>query len=195
MPHRPTALMIGPHTVEDWLALDPPVDGSIVELIYGYLHVTPAPSGERQNIATNLVVLVKNALRTAERNDLYAVTAVNVRISTTWRTALIPDVVILTRKPTGVYFDPADLALAVEVWSPGNKLAERETKMAGYATAGVPFVWTIDQPDDLRALPTLTAYRLEHDQYIAENTLKAAGPVTITASPIPITLDLAELDA
>jgi len=187
--------MIGPHTVEDWLALDPPVDGSRLELIFGHLHLTPAPSGEHQHVAYRLARLVDDALRAAERTDLYVVPAVNVRISTAWRTALIPDVVVLTRKPVGVSFAAHDLALAVEVWSPGNQRAERETKMAGYAAASVPFLWTVDQPDDLRTVPTLTAYRLQAGQYTQENVLQAAGPSTITAAPVPITLDLADLDS
>jgi hypothetical protein len=81
---------------------------------------------------------------------------------------------------------------AVEIWSPGNPRAERETEMAGYAAAGVPFLWTLDQADQLRGL-TLTAYRLDHDQYAEENTLQAGTPAPITATPVPITLDLTDL--
>lgn len=184
--------MIGPYAVEDWLALDPPVDGSHVELIFGYLHVTPAPSGEHQTAAFHLAMLVKDALRAAERTDLHVVPAVNVRISTAWRTALIPDVVILNTRPVGVSFPAEALVLAAEIWSPGNPRAERETKIAGYAAAGVPFLWTVDQGDQLRKL-TLTAHRLEHGQYLEENTVQAGNPATITAAPIPITLDLTQL--
>ncbi|MCE7008684.1 Uma2 family endonuclease [Kibdelosporangium philippinense] len=183
--------MIGPYTVEDWLALDPPVDGSRLELMFGYLHLTPAPSGEHQDAAFLMGVLLRDALRAANRTDLNVALAVNVRISTAWRTALIPDVVILDRKPVGVSFPPEALILAVEVWSPGNPRAERETKMAGYAGAGVPFLWTIEQ-DDLRGL-RLTAYRLENGRYVVENLIEDKGPAVVTAVPIPITVDLAEL--
>jgi Uma2 family endonuclease len=182
--------MIGPYSVADWLALDPSVDGSRLELIFGYLHVTLAPSGEHQYAAYRLTRLVDDALRAAGRTDLHVVPAVNVEISTAWRTALIPDVVVLTRKPVGVSFAAEDLALAVEIWSPGNPRAERETKMAAYAGAGVPFLWTIDQGHDLRGL-TLNAYRLEHGEYELENTVEAAA--TVTAAPIPIPMDVADL--
>ncbi|MGQ0841348.1 Uma2 family endonuclease [Actinokineospora sp.] len=141
-----------------------------------------------------MAVLVRDALRAARRADLHVVPAVNVRISTAWRTAPIPDVVVLNRKPVGASFAADDLVLAVEIWSPGNPRAERETKMAGYAAAGVPFVWTIDQGDELRG-PVLTAYRLADGQYVAENTVHPAGPAAITAAPFPITLDLADLDS
>jgi Uma2 family endonuclease len=184
--------MIGPYTVEDWLALDPPVDGSRLELIFGYLYLTPAPCGEHQTAAFLLAVQLRDALRAADRKDLHVAPAVNVQISTAWRTVLIPDIVILDRKAVGVSFPADAVILAVEVWSPGNSRAERETKMAGYASAGVPFVWTADLQDDLRGL-RLTAYRLTNSQYTVENTLDAESPATVTAGPIPITLDLAEL--
>ncbi|SDN13962.1 Putative restriction endonuclease [Lentzea albidocapillata subsp. violacea] len=187
--------LIGPYTVEDWLALPTPVDGSRLQLIFGHLHLTPAPSGEHQHLAYRLTRLIDDALRAAGRTDLHVVPAVNVRISTAWRTALIPDVVVLTRKPVGASFAADELALAVEVWSPGNPRAERETKMAGYAAAAVPFLWTVDQPDDLRAIPTLTAYRLDGGQYAEENVVKTAGLATVTAAPVPITLALTDLDS
>ena len=185
--------MIGPYTIEDWLALEPTVDGSRLELIFGYLHLTPAPAGEHQNAAFLLAVSIREAIRAAKRaGDLYVVPAVNVEISTAWRTALIPDIVVMNRRPVGVSFPPEAVVLAVEIWSAGNKRAERETKTAGYAAAGIPFLWTLDQGNALRG-PTLTAYRLEHDQYTAENTIQAGAPATITAAPLPVTLDPADL--
>ncbi|MBP2478705.1 Uma2 family endonuclease [Crossiella equi] len=187
--------MIGPHTVEDWLALDPPVDGSVVELIYGYLYMTPAPSGEHQTAMMNLAFLTRAAVRAAGRTDLHVVPEVNVRISTAWRTALIPDLVVLNRKAVGTYFDPRDVVLAVEIWSPANKLAERETKLAAYAGAEVPFVWTVEQPNDLHTVPTLTAYRLVDGKYQVEQKIEKTGAATITAAPVPVPIDLVELDS
>jgi Uma2 family endonuclease len=183
--------MIGPHTIEDWLGLPPSVDGSRTELINGHLHVTPAPSGEHQLATLNLAVLLRAAVRAAERHDLHVVQAVNVKISSALRTALIPDVVILDRRPTGVSFPAEALALAVEVWSPGNTRAERETKMANYASAGVPYVWTIEQKGQLWL--KLTAHRLEDEAYVVEHTVQAEGPVTITAAPVPVMVDLGTL--
>ncbi|ONI82603.1 hypothetical protein ALI22I_41920 [Saccharothrix sp. ALI-22-I] len=182
---------IGPHTVEDWLALPPSEDGSRTELILGQFHVSPAPTYGHQVVAFELAVQIRNAVRAAERKDLRAVPAVNVKISSTLRTGLIPDVVIVDR-PAGVVFPAEALLLAVEVWSPGNTRAEREAKMDAYASAGVPYVWTIDQKNDLHQLK-LTAYRLDGDHYVVEQAVHAAGPVTITAAPVPITVDLGEL--
>ncbi|WP_158844819.1 Uma2 family endonuclease [Saccharothrix deserti] len=178
--------MIGPHTIEDWLDLPPSEDGSRTELIFGYFYVTPPPSGEHQVVAFNLAVTIRDALRAAERRELHVVPGVGVKISSTMRTALIPDVVVLDRRPVGASFPPEALIMAVEIWSPGNKRAEREAKMAAYASAGVPFVWTIEQ----RAELNLTSYRLVQDHYVAENTVREAGPTTITAAPVPVTVDL-----
>lgn len=184
--------MIGPYTVDDWLALPPSVDGSRVELLLGHLYVNPAPSGRHQYAASRLIRPLEDALAAAGRSDLYVVPAVNVRISTPWRTALIPDLVILDRAPVDVSFEARHLALAVEIWSPGNTRAERDTKLAAYAGAGVPYVWTIDQGDELRGM-ALTAYRLQDGQYTAEVTARPGETVTITTAPVPVALDLADL--
>ncbi|MFD0199162.1 MULTISPECIES: Uma2 family endonuclease [Saccharothrix] len=182
---------IGPHTVEEWLALPPSEDGSRTELILGHFHVSPAPSYLHQLVAFELGVQIRSAVRAAGRGNLRAVPAVNVKISSALRTGLIPDVAIVDR-PTGVAFPAEALMLAVEVWSPGNTRAEREAKMEAYASAGVPFVWTIDQKTDLHELK-LTAHRLDGDRYVVAQAVRTTGPVTITAAPVPITVDLGEL--
>jgi Uma2 family endonuclease len=183
---------LGPHTLEDWLAMDRTADGSRLELIYGYLHVTPPPSGQHQYASSFLVQWLRAGLKAGGRRDLYVVHEVSVQISTPWRTGLVPDVVVLTRRPEGASFAAEELALVVEVWSPGNTLAERETKMGAYAVAGVPFLWTIDHGHDLAGL-SMTAFRLVDGRYVVENKAQADGATTVTAAPVPITLNLAEL--
>lgn len=183
---------IGPYTVEGWLAMDHPPDGSRLELIYGYLHATPPPSGQHQFAAYRLTRLLEDSFRAGSRSDLYVVPAAGVAISTPWRTGLIPDVVAFTGKPKATILHPQELVLVVEVWSPGNKRSERETKMAAYADASIPLVWTVDQRHGLAGL-TLTAFRLADGEYVVENKVQADGPTTITAAPVPLTLNLAEL--
>jgi Uma2 family endonuclease len=184
--------LIGPHTVEEWLDLPSPDDGSRVELIFGHLHVTPPPSGEHQFAVSRLIRPFDDSISAADRTGLYAVVGVAVKISSTLRTGLIPDLVILDRPPVGASFPAEALRLAAEVWSPDNDRNEREAKMTAYAAAGVPFLWTISQKGDDPGLE-LIAHRLHDDQYLAENTVKSAGTTTITAAPVPITLDLADL--
>ncbi|WP_260192651.1 Uma2 family endonuclease [Actinophytocola gossypii] len=111
---------IGPNTVDDWFARDHPTDGSRLELVYGHLHTSPPPSGQHQYAVDELRLVLKHALRDAGRSDLYAVSGVGVRISTGWRTALIPDVAVLNTRPGGTSIGPDDLELVVEIWSPGH---------------------------------------------------------------------------
>lgn len=178
---------IGPNTVDDWLAHDPPQDGSRLELFLGYFSLVPPPGGKHQYVSGDLREVVKAALRRAGRTDLYAVEGVGVEISTSWRTGLIPDIVVVNIPPYETVFQPEHLALAVEIWSPGNPRGERETKKAAYAGAGVPFFWTVDFGK--LGVATLVAYRLEDGVYVEDVTAKSGALTTILAAPVPITLD------
>ncbi|MEJ2858549.1 MULTISPECIES: Uma2 family endonuclease [unclassified Saccharothrix] len=182
-------MITGPLTIEDWLELDPAPDGSSIELLNGHLLRTPPPDGGHQFVTGNLAMRIDEAIRTSGRTDLSVVHGVGVRISTATRTALIPDVVILNRKPFDDTFPAEAVWVAAEVWASSDTPAEREAKEASYALAGVPFFWTVDQPKPLR----LIAHRLENGLYKAENILETEGPHTITAAPVPIALDLADL--
>jgi Uma2 family endonuclease len=182
---------LGPTTVDDWLAREHPTDGSRLELILGYLHVSPPPSGQRQRAAFVLARVVEDALLAGGRTDLHVVLGVGVEISTPWRTALIPDVVVLNTKPVGTRFQPENLVLAVEIWSPGNTRAERETKASAYAGADVPYFWVVNQ-DRVNAM-TVTAYRLTDRKYVEEVTAEPGVLTTINAAPVPVTFDPARL--
>lgn len=182
---------IGPTTVDDWLAREHPADGSRLELILGYLHVSPPPSGRHQYTGDELRLVLRNALRVGGRTDLYAVTGVGVQISTSWRTALIPDVAVLNTRPVATSFRPENLVLAVEIWSPGNSRTERETKAAAYAGANVPYFWVINE-DRIGAM-TVIAYVLKDGQYVEDVSAGPGTSVTINAAPVPVTFDPAEL--
>jgi Uma2 family endonuclease len=188
-----TALLhpIGSDTVEDWLAQDPPLDGSSLELIMGYFFVVPPPSGRHQSVNAELWAVLKSALRAAGRKDLYPVIAVGVQISTAWRTALIPDVAVLNVPSLDTTFLPEQLELVVEIWSPGNSHSEREVKRQAYAGAGVLFFWAVDF--DRSGVPSITAHRLVDGDYEVAQIAKPGTTTTITASPVPVTLDPADL--
>jgi hypothetical protein len=178
---------IGGATVQDWLDAEAPVDGSRLELIWGYWHMIPAPGMPHQYAGDELRTLVATALREAGRGDLYAVTAVGVNISTATRTALIPDLAVIDIPPRGTHCEAKDVLLAVGIWSPSNSRAERETKMAASADAGVPWFWVLDEED------TLTTSRLEDGVYAVDTVARPGALTTITAAPVPITVDPAEL--
>ena len=183
---------IGPHTVEEWRAAEHPDDGSRLELIWGYYHVSPPPGGPHQFA---LGALYRALWQAVEGNDrLHAVTGVGIEISTAIRTALIPDVALLNTLPTTVSFPASALILAVEIWSPGNSSHERDTKVAGYAIAGVPYLWTVEL-NTVRRTANVHAYELVGGTY-RDRTPATPGEedsqITLPG-PIEVVVDLAHL--
>lgn len=181
---------LGPTTVQDWLAEEQPSDGSRLELILGYLYMTPAPGGPHQYASLELAILLRNALRAAGRTDLNVLPAVAVRISTAFRTGIIPDIAVVNVDFNHSSFAPEDLVLAVEVWSPGNTREERDTKIAGYAAARVPYLWVVELPEDKPA--RFWGYRLGESGYRQEVYVEA-GETVVAPGPVPITVDTADL--
>lgn len=183
---------LGPFTIADWHALAAREDGTRLELIEGYWLVTPPPSGQHQWAEKCLIRALDTAISSAARTDLYAVSGVGVELSTNYRTAVIPDLVVLDVAPMGNSFDARNVLLAGEIWSPGNTLREQRDKFDACADAGIPFFWSIAQ--DRRGPVELTAYRLDRGRYAPEVTAKLDGDaVAITASPVPVDVDLARL--
>lgn len=183
---------LGPFTTDDWHALAPREDGSRLELLKGNWLVTPPPSGQHQWAEGCLLHELKSAIARGGHHDLFAVSGIGVEISTRSRSALIPDIAVLTSPPIGTSFPPESLLLAGEIWSPRNSLREQRDKHAAYAGAGIPFFWDIAQDD--RGPVELTAYQLENDYYIPKNTVKLGeGAVAVTAGPIPVEIDIAAL--
>ena len=183
---------IGPHTVEEWHGAEHPDDGSRLELIWGYYHVSPPPGGPHQYALGALYRALWHAVKGNDR--LHAVTGVGVEISTAIRTALIPDVALLNTLPTTTSFPASALLLAVEVWSPGNSAHERETKVAGYAIAGVPYLWTVEL-HGVRRAATLRAYELVGGVYRDRTPVPAdeTGTTVVLPGPIDIPVDLDDL--
>lgn len=181
---------LGPKTVQDWLAEAQPVDGSRLELIWGYLHMTPPPGGPHQYACFELAVLLRDALRSAGRTDLHVLPAVGVRISTPFRVAVIPDISIVTGGIEHTTFAAEDLALAVEIWSPGNTRAERDTKIAAYASARVPFLWILELPEGKPA--RFWGYTLGETGYRQE-VFATDGASVKAPCPVPVVIDTAQL--
>ncbi|SHF39420.1 Endonuclease, Uma2 family (restriction endonuclease fold) [Streptoalloteichus hindustanus] len=183
---------IGPHTVEEWRNAEHPSDGGRLELIWGYFHVSPPPGGPHQYATGALYRALWDAVRAAGRKDLHPVLAVGVEITTALRTALIPDVAVLNRPPTEVSYPAEALELVVEVWSPGNTSRERETKVAAYAAAGVPYLWTVEQR--VRGRMEYRAYELVGGVH-KERVCGAGDDVLVDVpGPVALTLVCADLD-
>jgi Uma2 family endonuclease len=126
------------YTVED--VLDLPDDAPRVELDNGVVIVVPKPTLGHNNIA-NLVWLW---LRQHAPEEFRAGTEVGVAVG--FRDTLEPDVLLL-REPVADrhFFDAAQVALVVEVVSPGSKRRDRFEKPELYARAGIPHFWRVEQ--------------------------------------------------
>jgi Uma2 family endonuclease len=183
-------LTLGPTTVEDWLAADAPVDGSRLELILGYFAMSPPPMSGHQRASFRLGRAVDDALEAAGLSDVEVLPAVGVLISTPFRTALIPDLVVVKVHDSCPAFEPTDVLLAVEVWSPGNSKGERETKMAAYAEAGIPHVWLVETPPGKPV--SFRGYQLEEAKYV-QVVHAEAGEVITAPGPVPVKLDTGKL--
>lgn len=179
---------LGPTTVQDWLNETPPPDGSKRELILGKIYVSPAASGDHNIIVPELYALFKSALLLAGRRGLRPVTTVNAQLSSARRTALIPDVAIINTSSSAVVFTPDEFELVAEVWSPGNSNADRVRKFDAYAQASVRYFWTVEQDG-----PVVDAFELRAGRYRHAASLRAGTVGTITAAPVPVKFDPAEL--
>jgi Uma2 family endonuclease len=129
----------GHWTTDDLDAL--PEDGRRRELIDGVLIVSPPPTTLHQTLAGRLM----NALAATCPAELYVTQGVEIRISR--RRSLTPDVLVVTaqaaaRNPS--HFLPHEVALAVEIVSPGSQTMDRVTKPALFAQAGSPLYWRIE---------------------------------------------------
>ncbi|WP_167488984.1 Uma2 family endonuclease [Nocardia terpenica] len=181
---------LGPTTVEDWLAEDQPADGSRLELILGYLYMTPAPGGPHQRVSFRLARLIEDAVEAAGRLDLAVLPGVAVRISTAFRTGVIPDISVVHDDSEHTSFGAHSLQLAVEVWSPGNSQEERDTKIAAYAGAGVRYLWTVELPRGRSV--KFSGYRLSGGEYDLE-VFAEAGEVVTAPGPVPVKVPTARL--
>ncbi|MFE3541367.1 Uma2 family endonuclease [Nocardia sp. NPDC059177] len=181
---------LGPKTVEDWLAEEQPDDGSRLELIWGYLHMTPPPGGSHQYASFELAVILRDALRAAERLDLHVLPAVGVRISTPLRTGVIPDISVVSGGISHVNFAAEDVLLAVEVWSPGNSREERDTKVAAYASARIQNLWIVELP--MGKPVRFWGYALGETGYRQE-VFADSGETVKAPGPVPVVIDTSQL--
>lgn len=185
--HEEETPVLGPVTVDDWLAADAPADGSRLELILGYVSMSPPAMSGHQRASFRLARAIDDGLAAT---GLEVLQDVGVRLSTPFRIALIPDLVVVEVGESRPMFEPADVLLAVEIWSPGNTKGERRTKVAAYAQAEIPHLWLVETPSGKPV--KFQGYKLEGAEYVLE--VEAEAGETITApGPVPIKIDTSEL--
>jgi Uma2 family endonuclease len=172
----------GPWTEQDYLAL--PEDRRRVELLDGGLLVSPAAGGRHQRLSSQLWY----ALGSAAPNWLEVLEAVNVRVAP--GRILIPDLAVVTNPGLDLtVWDPADVAMVVEIVSAGSVAAGRAIKPQLYAAAGIGHYLRIELGNPS---PSAVAYQLQHDRYTEVASSTPGQPLHL-AEPFAVDLDLAEL--
>lgn len=127
------------YTVED--IFDLPDGAPRVELDNGVAVVVPKPTLGHNDIGNLLWWWFRQHAPDGFR------AGTEVGVVTSIRDSLEPDVALL-REPVADshhLFDAAQVALVVEIVSPGTKRRDRLEKPALYARAGVPHFWRIEQ--------------------------------------------------
>lgn len=122
------------------------------EIIDGSLLMTPPPGTRHERIADN----VRTLLKTWSTSSYRVWGPIGVDIEPTY---LIPDLVVIGEAAARIDRDninPSDLALVVEVVSPGSVSTDRILKPAKYAAAGIPLLWRVETTPET----SLTAYTL-----------------------------------
>ncbi|MCW2621421.1 MAG: hypothetical protein JWL64_1023 [Frankiales bacterium] len=159
-------------TVNDLAEL--PDDGLSYEALDGRLLMTPPPVARHQEVAVRLLM----QLRQQCPPDWRVLPAQAVRLETDWR---VPDLLVVPsslRWDDGVY-EPADVALVIEVVSAGSRRLDRVVKPAEYAAAGIPRYWRVETDPWVE----LAAFVLQDGVYLA-------GPAT---APFPVDIDVPAL--
>jgi Uma2 family endonuclease len=174
---------VGPWTEQDYLAL--PEDRRI-ELLDGGLLISPSAVSRHQRLSSQLCY----ALGRVAPSGLEVLEAINVRVAP--GQILIPDLVVVTNPGLDrAVWDPAEVAMVVEIVSPGSVAADHAIKPQLYSAAGIEHYLRVELggPD-----PSGAAYRLHREHYVKVSSSES-GQVLRLAEPFRVDLDFAQLAA
>jgi Uma2 family endonuclease len=175
---------VGPWTEPDYFTL--PEDRRRIELLDGGLLVSPAAGGQHQRLSSQLW----HTLGRAAPSWLEVLEAINVRVAP--GQILIPDLVVVTNPGVDLtVWDPAEVAMVVEIVSPGSIAADQAIKPQLYSAAGIEHYLRIELA---HPGPSSTAYQLQRGHYV-EVASSGPGQLLRLAQPFPVDLDLAQLAA
>jgi Uma2 family endonuclease len=157
-----------------------PDDGHRYELLDGVLIVSPRPSWAHQEVAAELLGL----LRRGCPRELRAFAEPAVQLSA--QTEFDPDIVVIRRVRLAGAKVTTPPMLAVEVRSPSTALIDLNRKKAAYERFGVESYWIvvpdIDQPE-------LIVFELRDDRYeqvahvTGDEPFRAERPFTVEVVP------------
>jgi Uma2 family endonuclease len=178
----------GPWTVADLDALG--LDEKLkIEIDDGSLLVSPSPTREHQKVEYAIEVALNANL--GKRHDISHDLDVVVDQPRYYRPDLFVGHQDWLPPHRGYRLTGADVALAVEIASPGTLVYDRVIKVQGYARAGIPAYWRVEIDPALRVVEhRLTDPDRPEYEVVAEHV-----GVLRTDFPGPVEIDLRAIDA
>lgn len=163
-----------------------------VEVVDGYVHVSPSQTAIHQRIVARLW----GTLSAQCPAGMECYIGLDVRFRDVPLHFRTPDLVVV-RDPTEGVLRPEQVVLAIEVVSPGSVTTDRLHKRAEYAEAGMRNYWIIDplahsQQSGQSGAVELTALLLSRDEGYWEHRIFTGGIAAID-TPFPCEIDLARL--
>ncbi len=151
-----TAVEAKPITIEEFVQMPDPSDGSQLELVRGEIVIMPPPQGRHGILCTMISWLLMNHVRPKKLGWVTSNDA-GVILERDPDTVRGPDVAFWCIKrhperPEGYFEIPPDIA--VEVLSPGDRRKKVREKIKDYVKNGVKLIWLVD-PDTR----TVTVYQ------------------------------------
>nr|MDT0659041.1 Uma2 family endonuclease [Micromonospora sp. DSM 115978] len=155
--------------------------GHRYEIVDGSLHIAPPADDNHHELADE----IRTALRLAAPSGWRVIREIGLRMPTD---NVIPDLTVLRPGASrGVaWHEPADVALVVEVESPGSRRHDRFTKPALYAEAGIESYWRIERGDDG---PVAHVYRRNTPGHY--ELLGSIGPQGVLKVDLPFPVEVA----
>jgi len=173
-----------PRTLRAWtpedLARFP--ESTRFEVLDGLLFVNAAPSYRHQDVADNLLVVLRRQLDPSLRANR----ELGLSLPVPPRSTAIPDLVILDAarvRPEANEQPAAIVHVVVEIASPTTYQTDRTVKSDKYAQAGIPGYWRVEL-DPIRVI----AYALREDAY-AELGAWTSGETVEVDEPVRVRFD------
>ena len=174
-------------TLDEWIALPEDAEHRY-ELQEGVLVVSPRPVRGHQLAAVRLSRQLDAQLPADFETVIDFEVVLQAEPPTTVR---VPDLVVTRVGGPQERLAAADVALAVEVISPGSRKLDLHLKPFEYADAGIPHYWVVDLDPPA---PSITVYHLgaPGDGYVEAPAV--AGELTTTV-PFPLRIYIEALTA
>jgi Uma2 family endonuclease len=173
-------------TLEEFSAL-PEDDSARYELQEGVLVMSPRPRREHQKAVTALLVRLDPVLPAG-----WLVLADSELVVRRTEPAIVraPDIMVLRDgDPKDAQYAPGDVALAIEIISPGSRNLDRVLKAYEYAQAGIPQYWVVDLEE-----PSIAVFTLGPEGYAAQDPVSDELRVTVDLDgPVELVVDVAAL--